>query len=325
MTSKHDTEDKRAMLSIGAVAKATGIRVETLRTWERRYGFPRPERTGSGHRKYPRDVIAHLELINTALEQGHRPSNVVGESEDYLRDLLGIATITPTTIPPAQQEQAPSPATARAILDTWMNATLELDADALRESFDSIWFRLGAHAFLAHLVAPFLVEIGEAWFAGRIAVLHEQFASAQLKAFLSSHWRPLSERAGGPLIVCAALPGEYHIIGLHMVAVLVAMAGCQLIFMGCDTPLEAIVDAASDHGAVAVLVSVSAAANNAHTTAHLTELRALLDRDIELIVGGAGAPAQIPSTIHIDDLEQLRSWAEKLCISSTRSGALAKT
>ena len=47
MTSKHDTEDKRAMLSIGAVAKATGIRVETLRTWERRYGFPRPERTGS--------------------------------------------------------------------------------------------------------------------------------------------------------------------------------------------------------------------------------------------------------------------------------------
>lgn len=325
MTSKKDTQDQRATLSIGAVAKATGIRVETLRTWERRYGFPQPERTSSGHRKYPRRVIAHLELINTALEQGHRPSNVVGESEEYLRELLGITTLPTTTIAPSQQEQAPSPASVHAILATWMSATLELDTDTLQESFASIWFRLGAHAFISHLVAPFLVEIGDAWFAGRIAVLHEQFASTQLKAFLSSHWRPLSERARGPLIVCAALPGEYHIIGLHMVAVLVAMAGCQLVFMGCDTPIEAIVDAASEHDAMAVLVSVSAAANTAQATTHLTDLRALLDRDIELIVGGAGAPARLPTTVHIDDLEQLKAWAEQLCISSTRSGALSKT
>jgi hypothetical protein len=39
-------------ISIGALSRATGIPVETLRTWEARYGFPIPERKRSGHRVY---------------------------------------------------------------------------------------------------------------------------------------------------------------------------------------------------------------------------------------------------------------------------------
>ena len=40
--------DKRRQLSIGAVSKATGVPVETLRTWERRYGVPSPGRSAMG-------------------------------------------------------------------------------------------------------------------------------------------------------------------------------------------------------------------------------------------------------------------------------------
>ena len=50
-------------LSIGALARATGIAVETLRTWESRYGFPAPERKPSGHRVYPVSSIARLRRI----------------------------------------------------------------------------------------------------------------------------------------------------------------------------------------------------------------------------------------------------------------------
>lgn len=39
-------------LTIAAVADRTGIAVPTLRAWEARYGYPRPERLASGHRRY---------------------------------------------------------------------------------------------------------------------------------------------------------------------------------------------------------------------------------------------------------------------------------
>jgi DICT domain-containing protein len=44
-------------LSIGDVVKATGLGEATLRAWERRYGFPRPQREPSGHRRYGAEEV----------------------------------------------------------------------------------------------------------------------------------------------------------------------------------------------------------------------------------------------------------------------------
>ena len=44
-------------LTVGELAARTGVRPPTLRTWETRYGFPRPRREPGGHRRYrDRDV-----------------------------------------------------------------------------------------------------------------------------------------------------------------------------------------------------------------------------------------------------------------------------
>jgi DICT domain-containing protein len=50
-------------LSIGTVAGRTGVSVPVLRAWERRYGFPVPMRSASGHRRYRErdiDLIARV-------------------------------------------------------------------------------------------------------------------------------------------------------------------------------------------------------------------------------------------------------------------------
>jgi MerR family transcriptional regulator, light-induced transcriptional regulator len=50
-----------ADLTIGTLARRTGVSVSTIRAWERRYGFPVPRRLESGHRRYTeRDVEAIL-------------------------------------------------------------------------------------------------------------------------------------------------------------------------------------------------------------------------------------------------------------------------
>jgi DICT domain-containing protein len=47
-------------LTIGQMVKQTGVPEGTLRMWERRHGFPRPQRSESGHRRYSQ---LELELV----------------------------------------------------------------------------------------------------------------------------------------------------------------------------------------------------------------------------------------------------------------------
>ncbi len=307
-----------ATLSIGAVSKATDIPVETLRTWERRYGFPRPQRAASGHRRYSSSVVPHLKLISHAISKGHRPVNVVGESMETLKVLLDLTqspdvieeavSSAPRDVEPFEPERPIAPTIATQVIDGWMEATMRLDADQLRTSLESTWYRVGAMPFLDQLLSPFLSQVGQAWFDGRIAVLHEQFASNQLRKFLSEQWRPLSERARGPRVVCTTLPGEYHAIGLHMVSVVVAMLGCQVVFLGIDTPLGTIADSMRKSGADAVLLSVSAAANTTSVAEQVTSLRGMLDRDARIILGGSGAPTGVDGVLHFNDLQRLSNW-----------------
>jgi DICT domain-containing protein len=54
----------RVSLSIGDLAHRTGVPISTLRSWERRYGFPRPSRQAGGHRRYGEaDVDAVLDVL----------------------------------------------------------------------------------------------------------------------------------------------------------------------------------------------------------------------------------------------------------------------
>ena len=82
-------------LSIGALSRSTGIPVETLRTWERRYGFPVPERKPSGHRVYAVAHVSRLRRIAEALARGHRASEAVSASE---KDLTVLLDVTPVAI-----------------------------------------------------------------------------------------------------------------------------------------------------------------------------------------------------------------------------------
>jgi hypothetical protein len=88
------------MLTIGALSRATGMPVETLRTWEQRYGFPSAARKPSGLRVYPVGVVSRLRRMADALARGHRAGEVVPASDEDLVRLLA-ATASGPIAPPA--------------------------------------------------------------------------------------------------------------------------------------------------------------------------------------------------------------------------------
>jgi methanogenic corrinoid protein MtbC1 len=289
-----------ARLSIGALSRATGIPAETLRTWENRYGFPHPERRPSGHRVYPLSSVARLRRIAEALARGHRAAQVVPASEAVLRQFLAPA---PTAAPP------PAEVVPAGDIELLVGLIESFDSERLTHSLLSASTRQGPLAFLETTVAPLLRAVGEAWAEGRLQVRHEHFVSERISDVLRSLRLPLEERARGPLVVLATLPGEAHGLGLQMAAVVVASAGCRVLYLGTETPVADMVALTRDLGARALAVSVSASTRKRSTAALLRRVRGMLPRRAALLVGGEGAPAAMPGLQMFSDLGGLARWA----------------
>jgi methanogenic corrinoid protein MtbC1 len=296
----NDEITSSAGLTIGAVSKATGVPVETLRTWERRYGFPRPERTESGHRVYRVTVVDPLRRMAHAIAAGHRASNVVGQSADVLDSLLGSTGTT---------DRLPAIVPAEDVAAHWVHLVLALNGDELEREFRSAWDERGPIRFLEDRAGPFLTALGEAWRMGRVDVYHEHFASERLRDFLVGHWRPASRTNQGPTVIVGTLPGERHGMGLHMAAVVLASEGCRVAFLGTDTPIADIAGAARQAQADAVLLSVSSNADRARTGEQVRLLRNRLPSSTELIVGGTGAPEQVEGGQILIEWGALAAWA----------------
>lgn len=286
---RHDGDARS--LSIGALSRATRIPVETLRTWERRYGSPMPVRKPSGHRVYPAASVEHLRRVGRLLSQGHRPGEILGLSLRELDALLALSE--PASSHPAAGRSPTPEGEGSPVLTIreMLRATAELDRESLMHELRASWVRFGPIRFLEEVAGPFLVEIGQAWHAGTLGVRHEHFASSCFSDFMRAVREPYDHRARGPRVVAAMLPGEGHEGGLLMAAALMALRGCRVIYLGASTPTAEIAAAAHAGQAEAVAISVSAAMPRARSTRAVEQLRKALPARLPLWVGGAGAPA----------------------------------
>ena len=308
-TARRAGSPGQGMLSIGALSAATGIPVDTIRTWERRYGFPVAERKPSGHRLYALATAPRLRRIAQAIARGHRAAEVVPAAETTLEALLA-------SLPPASREQQPSPRAEASLGPAsadagggLLEAVQAFDGERLKRAFQADWARLGPLEFLEQRAAPFLTSVGQAWEENALDVRHEHFASSILGDFLRAVRLPREDRARGPLAVLATLPGELHGLGLQMSALVFALAGWRTLPLGVDTPVAQMVALAREAPVAAVAVSCVQERKRTDAAA-LRALRQRLPRHVALLVGGSAAPDTVRQRgIHVmSDLGSLDRW-----------------
>ncbi|HET6913361.1 MAG TPA: heavy metal-responsive transcriptional regulator [Rhodanobacteraceae bacterium] len=70
-------------LTIGAVARGAGVRIDTIRYYEREGLLPAPRRRDSGYRDYGRDTVDRLKFI--------RRAKSLGFTLDEIRELLALS------------------------------------------------------------------------------------------------------------------------------------------------------------------------------------------------------------------------------------------
>lgn len=301
-----------AMLSIGALSRATGIPIDTLRTWERRYGFPEPARKPSGHRVYPMNSVPRLRRIASLVAQGHRSGDVVGASEEMLEQLAEAgssaagARVGGGASGDASARIAAGPQTPT--IDDLLDIVRSYDGDRLTLILLGDWARLAPLEFLERRVAPLLDAVGRAWEEGTLEIRHEHFVSERIGDLLRSLRLPFEARARGGVIVLAALSGERHGLGLEMAALVLAAAGWRVLYLGTDMPVAQVSSVVRDTRARAVAVSVSSAARSDGMAQSVAQLRAELPPRVELIAGGRGAPS-MDGVRALATLEELDGWA----------------
>ena len=294
--------ENERLIAIGAVARATGLSPDTLRVWQKRYGFPVPRRRASGHRLYSPGDVRRLRRIAEALARGHRPGHVVPLSEPRLESLLDRSS----------RLAAGAPRPAR--IPAWMSLVRDHAAAELTDALLAEGGRLGPVGFVRDCAAPLIEEVGDAWSRGDLGIAHEHFFSERLSDVLRALRLPLERGFGGPRLVLAAFPGETHGLGLQIVAFLAAAAGLQPHVLGTDTPLPEIVAAVKARRPAGVGISISVSTGGAGSRDRLAELRRAVPAAIPILVGGAGARRSRPpgGCVIVDDLDGAQDWMRRL-------------
>jgi len=143
--------------NISAVERDTGLSKDTLRMWERRYGFPTPSRDANGERIYPASQVEKLRLIKRLMDRGHRPGRIIERPLDEL-----VALVAEPGLPSDRRE-----------LEIFLKLVQAHDSAELRRHLVQALMRHGLQRFVLEVVAPLNVAVGNAWMRGELAVFEE--------------------------------------------------------------------------------------------------------------------------------------------------------
>ena len=260
-------------ISIAAVERDTGLGKDTLRVWERRYGFPQPLRDAFGERVYPAEQVEHLRLIKRLMDQGQRPGALLRQPLAALTERLA-----------ASPEKVGADDTA-----DWIVPKLKArDIDSLRAELAQRLARDGLERFVIETVPALNRRIGDGWMSGEIAIFEEHLYTELVQNLLRSATHALGGRGTRPQVLLTTVKDEEHLLGLLMVEALLAANGASAVSLGAQTPIADIVGAARGTHADIVALSFSGAYPWRKARDALIELRAALPAATELWAGGAG-------------------------------------
>lgn len=258
--------------SISAVERDTGLTKDTLRMWERRYGFPQPARDANGERAYPPKQIEKLRLIKRLLDRGHRPGKIIS---------MPIEELTALGARPSESDLP------RQDLEIFLRLIKTHQLPELRRHLMQTLARQGLQGFVLDTVAPLNVAVGDAWMRGFIAVFEEHLYTEQMQSLLRNAIAALQPQGRTPRVLLTSFPGEQHSLGLLMLEALLCVEGALCVPLGTETPAAEIVDAARANQADIVALSFSAAYSELKAAEGLRELRAQLPGTVRLCAGGA--------------------------------------
>jgi DNA-binding transcriptional MerR regulator/methylmalonyl-CoA mutase cobalamin-binding subunit len=260
---------KAPAYNLKVVLQLTGIKPDTLRAWERRYGLPLPQRTAGGHRLYSQYDIETIKWLMERQDEGMRINRAVdlwrdieAEGKDPLDVMHPVASAEPS-----EEQPIMTGSSLDEIRENWVESCLdfnELNAERILSQSFALY---PVEMVCLEVLRRGIVDIGSRWYRGEATVQQEHFASGlvlrRLEALIAAS--PAPTRSERILVGCPAQ--EDHVIALLMTTLFLRRHGLDVIYLGANVPLADLEKAGKRIKARLVILIAS----QLHTAANLAE------------------------------------------------------
>jgi methanogenic corrinoid protein MtbC1 len=271
--------------NLKAVVQQTGIKPDTLRAWERRYGLPTPGRSPGGHRLYSQGDVDTIKWLAARQREGlniRRAVELWRQIESEGRDPLRAATPIATQAAPAPLSH-PAGGTVGQLRAEWIDACLAYDEQRAEQLLNQAFALYSPETVVVELLQRAVAQIGEGWYQGHVTVQQEHFCSGlvvrRLEALVMA--APPPTRPGRIVLACPA--HEQHVIGPLILTFLLRRRGWEVVYLGADVPLEQLAATVAVTRPQLLIV----AAQQLHTAASLLDMAQVLRQEqVPLAYGG---------------------------------------
>ena len=271
---------------IRAVSKLTGLSIDALRAWERRYQAVVPNRTSRG-RLYDAAQVRRLMLLRDATKRGHSIGNVARLEDAQIEALLTTAAAAATPLDAGSEQTVLKPVLA---------AIENYDYAAANGELGVLASLLPVAELVACVVHPLMDLIGKRWYNGTLTVAQEHMVSALLRNLLGGLVRLYHPREPRVRLLFATPASELHEFGILCGAMLAVSVGIEAVYLGPNLPTPEIVSITNRLQPQALVLGVAAPAYVPDLKGSVAFIAAQIPPATELWIGGRDAPDAIPRT-----------------------------
>jgi len=208
--------------------KLSGIKGDTIRIWEKRYGLLKPRRTNTNRKWYTDDDLKKLINISILCKSGYKVSKIASMPANVLEKKASEAT--------------GATADHEILTKALAKAMSEFNEATVNEVLLKSVVNRGFERTISSVVFPFLRRVGVMWHTGTTDVAYEHFISGIIRRKLLSAYDSLSPliSPSGKKVLMFLPENEYHDLSLLFYAYIVRSRGHDVLYLGQSTPLTAV-------------------------------------------------------------------------------------
>lgn len=203
----------------------SGIKAHTIRIWEQRYQFLKPNRTDTNIRYYSCDELKKLLNIALLNKYGFKISHIDKMCDDEVNEkILSLTGLE------AMQER---------IINDLIQAMIDLDMIKFEDTLDRYISSKGVERAITQIIFPFLEKIGVLWITSHINPAQEHLVTNIVRQKLIVGIEQVRSSLRVDKTILLFLPeGEHHEMGLLFLHYLLKSRGVSVIYLGANIPLD---------------------------------------------------------------------------------------
>jgi MerR family transcriptional regulator, light-induced transcriptional regulator len=213
------------VFTIKDLENLSGIKAHTIRIWEQRYNFLKPNRTGTNIRYYCNQELKMILNVSLLNKYGYKISHIDRMNEQELRNKILLLTGNE-----AQQER---------VVNELITHMIDLNIDQFELLLDKCILVKGIDKTIKEIIFPFLHRIGILWMTNHIHPAQEHLVSNIIRRKLIVGIEgAMTHRQIGKLVLLFLPEGEHHELGLLYVYYLLRSHGAKVLYLGPNMPLK---------------------------------------------------------------------------------------